>query len=130
VNLRPGSFPPIIIAAISLSVAGCGVLDPGGDIQLRVRNGSSVVLDDVVLFLPMETLTFSGLGPSESTPYHEVAKAYRIASVQVVVSQDTARLQVIDLVGEEPLDTGRYTYVLRVFDTEPLGIGLEFQRDS
>jgi hypothetical protein len=44
-----------------------------------------------------------------------VSSAYRSATTQVVLDGDTLRLQVIDYVGEEPLDAGRYTYVLSVF---------------
>ncbi len=67
--------------------------------------------------------------PEESL-YVEVTKAYRIASAQVVVGQDTARIQVIDYVGESPLESGRYTYIFRVFEGVPLSMGLDFEKDS
>lgn len=120
----------LVLVAVALLASGCGILDIGGDVEVRVRNNSGVLLDEVTLLLPRETVTYSELAPSQSSPYVAVEKAYRIATVEVVAAQDTARLQVIDYVGETPLKAGRYTYVLLVFGTDPLSIGLDFQKDS
>lgn len=110
--------------------SGCGILDLDGDVEVRVRNGSSLLMDEVSLFLPGGTLSFSDLQPGEESSYSQVSKAYHIASAEVVIGPDTARIQVIDYVGEEPLDGGRYTYILRVFEVQPLSIGLDFEKDS
>ncbi len=120
----------LLAVFLTLSAVGCGILDPGDGVEVRVRNASGIVLDHVTLFLPRETLTYSDLAPSWNSQYQKVAKAYRIATAVVVASQDTARLQVIDFVGETPLEAGRYTYVLRVFGTEPLSIGMDLEKDS
>ena len=87
-------------------------------------------MDEVSLFLPQGTLSFSDLQPGEESSYSQVSKAYHIASAEVVIGPDTARIQVIDYVGEEPLEGGRYTYILRVFESQPLSIDLDFEKDS
>jgi hypothetical protein len=58
-----------------------------------------------------------------------VEKAYRIASTWVVTGSDTVRLQVIDFVGEKPLNPGRYTYVLGFFEGNPTGLTLNLTKD-
>lgn len=120
----------VSILVLMLLLSGCGMLGPTREVEVRVRNGSGTILDRVSLFLPRETLTFSTLAPGQESPYKEVARAFDIVSVQVVVGQDSASLQVVDYVGEDPLEPGRYTYVLRVLSTDPLGIGMDFEKGS
>ena len=95
-----------------------------------MKNGSDLVLDQATLFLPHVTLEYFDLEPGEESPYVEVDKAYRIASAAVVLGPDAAAVQVIDFVGEHPLKAGRYTFIFRVFEGNPLGMGLDFDRDS
>jgi hypothetical protein len=68
--------------------------------------------------------------PGAFSEYRTVSKAYDYASAEVVVGADTAFIQVIDYVGETPLDGGRYTYVFRIRSEAPLSIGLDFEKDS
>ncbi len=120
----------ILCVGVGWFGAGCGILGLDGEVEVRVRNGSDLNLDEAALFLPGVTLEFLDLEAGETTPYSEVQKAYDYASAQVVVGQDTARIQVIDYVGETPLKGGRYTYILRVFPGNPLTLGLDFEKDS
>lgn len=120
----------LALFAVAAWTAGCGILDLDGDVEVRVRNGSSLLLDEVSLFLPQSTLSYSGLQPGEESSYSQVSKAYHYASAEVVVGADTARLQVVDYVGETPLDGGRYTYILRVLEGQPFSISLDFEKDS
>lgn len=124
--------PMVWLALVFVLVftGACGILDLDGDVEVRVRNGSSRHLDGVALFLPAGTLTYSDLQPGEETSYSLVSKAYDYASAEVVIGQDTARIQVIDYVGETPLGGGRYTYILRVFEGQPFTISLDFEKDS
>ena len=119
-----------LFAGLAAAGSGCGILGLDGDVEVRVRNGSDRSFDDAALFLPKEILSYSDLGPGETSPYSVVAKSYRIASAEVVVGQDTSRAQVIDYVGESPLKPGRYTFVLRLFEGSPPGLGIDFQKDS
>lgn len=110
------------------AIAGCDLLGLDGEVEVRIRNGSSFHLDEATLLLPTVSLAFSDLQPGQETPYTQVAKAYRIASAEAVLGQDTARVQVIDYVGETPLGGGRYTYVFRVSAGDPPSLGLDFQK--
>ncbi|MBT8398282.1 MAG: hypothetical protein KJN92_15015 [Gemmatimonadetes bacterium] len=118
------------LALLVLAAAGCEILGLDGDVKVRVRNGSDQVLTDVSIFLPRNTLFFPELLPGEASAYAVVPKAYRIVTAEVVVGQDTARAQVIDYVGEDPLDPGRYTYVLRFFSGSPPSLGVDFEKES
>ena len=117
-------------ALFAFLVLACGFLDPSETLEVRVMNGSEVLLDEGVLYLPDDSIVFSELQPGQSTPYQEVAWAYGIATVQVVVAQDTARLQVIDYVGETRLSPGRYTYVLSFADNMTTHLALELVEDQ
>ena len=128
--LHRGRILAACLMVSSLNAAGCEILGLDGGVEVRVRNGSSLTFDEATLFLPRVSLSFSDLVPGEATPYSTVSKAYRIASAHVVMGQDTARLQVIDYVGEQPLDDGRYTYVLSFFEGNPESLVLELVEDS
>jgi len=116
-------------ALFAFSVLACGFLEPDEPVEVRVMNGSEVLLDEGILHLPGDSIVFNGLQPGQSTPYQEVARAYRIVMVRVVAAQDTARLQVIDCMGETPLSPGRYTYVLSFADNVTTHLTLELREE-
>lgn len=130
VLVRGFLLPGLALFCVAVCTGACGILDLDEPVEVRVRNGSSLSMDEVSLFLPRGTLSYSELQPGEESSYSQVSKAYRIASAEVVIGSDTARIQVIDYVGEESLDPGRYTYILRVFRAQPLSLGLDFEKDS
>ena len=113
-----------------LFLTGCGILGLEEDVEVRVRNGSAITLDEATVFLLDGPLTMTDFEPGTVSDYRTVDKAYDFASALVVLGSDSAALTVIDSVGEEPLDGGRYTYVLRVFAEAPLSIGMDFEKDS
>jgi hypothetical protein len=105
-----GTATGVVVAL--LAVGGCGTLGLDGPVRVRVENSSTVELDQVMLSTFDGVRTFEDLSPGEASRYVEVSKAYRMATVRVVVGVDTLSLTVIDYVGETPLDGGRYTYLL------------------
>lgn len=116
--------------SLVLLLCGCEILGLDEDVEVRVRNGSSLTLDEATVFLFDGALTVTDFQPGAVSEYRVVDKAYDYTSALVVVGADSASLQVIDYVGETPLDGGRYTYVLRVFAESPLSIGMDFEKDS
>lgn len=122
-------FRRFLFVLLAVLVLSCDILGPDDDVMVRLENVSRVQVDEVMLYLPDTTLTYRDLPPEEPTPYLEVGKAYRFATVQAVVGPDTARLQVIDYVGETPLNRGSYTYLLDVRPGPPFGISLEIRKD-
>ena len=97
---------------LALLVTSCDTLPfVGGDVRVRVENATGLTFTEVRIYWePMHT--FSDLAPGDRTAYVTVDRAYRIATVVAVTATDSTRIQVIDFVGEEPLDDGRYTFVL------------------
>ena len=118
---------PFVVAMLACTSGGEGVGPQSERVQIRVENGSAAVFDEVTLFLPQVSLSYSNLQPGEVTPYTTVTEAYRIASVRVVMGQDTTRLQVIDYVGEKPLGSGYYTYVLSLFEGDPKSLIMDLE---
>jgi len=125
--MSPRTAIPFVLTALLLSA--CDVLKPDGPVEVRVRNGSSLTFDEGILYIHMDSILFTSLEPGLETPYQEVERAYRIATTQVVTGPDTARLQVIDFVGEEPLRPGQYTFVLSFFDGSPTSLVQELEKD-
>ena len=124
------SRPVRLLFAFSLLIpSGCNPFGSDDPVEVRVRNGSTLTLDKGALYVHRDSITFTSLGPGQATPYQEVEKAYQIASTWVVTGSDTARLQVIDFVGEEPLSPGRYTYVLAFFEGDPTNLTLQLTKD-
>lgn len=119
----------LLVALLSVVTAGCNLFSTDGPVEVRVRNGSTLTFDEGILYTHRDSIAFTSLGPGQATPYQETERAYRIATTQVVTGSDTARLQVIDFVGEEPLDPGRYTYVLSFFEGHPTSLTLDLTRD-
>ena len=121
-------------AALLLAATGfgCGVIDPAGPVEVRLQNASSFTFDEAALYTSEGEFTYTDVGPGEATPYVEVETAYRIATTQVVIDVDTFRLQVIDFVGEEPLDGGQYSYVISVltFGNQPTSVTQEIRKDN
>lgn len=118
------------IFALWAVFSACGILSPDGTVEVRLENISRIQVDEVQLYLPDTTLTVRNFPPDSPTPYLEVRRAYRMATVQAVLGSDTARLQVIDFVMEAPLHRGRYSYLLDVFPGPPFGIALDIRKDN
>ncbi len=105
-----------LIGSVGLALlAACGTLLPGGDVEVRIENASTVPIDSVVVYPGgPDSLVATNLEVNARTPYRAVERAYQLATVEVRVGTGTARQQVIDYVGEKPLAGGRYTYRIRV----------------
>ena len=119
----------LLLGLMVLPLWACNPFGSGDPVEVRVRNGSSVTFDEGALYVHRDSIILTSLGPGQETPYQEVEEAYQIASTWVVTSSDTARLQVIDFVGEEPLSPGRYTYVLSFFEGNPTSLTLDLTKD-
>jgi hypothetical protein len=81
-------------------------------VQIRVENISDIDFDTVeVMGIP-----YGEVVSGDFSDYHTFDKAYRIASVTVNADNREYRLTVIDYVGEEPLEGGRYTLRLNILN--------------
>ena len=124
------SLPKTLLLTLFAAVhLGCNPFASDGPVEVRVRNGSNLAFDEGILYTQRDSILFTSLGPGQATPFQEVDRAYGIATTQVVTGSDTARLQVIDFVGEAPLKPGRYTYVLSFFEGNPTALILDLEKD-
>ncbi len=115
-RLRSRTIVAAVAATLLAGAPGCGSIFGSSEVLVRLENASPVAFDRATLYTSEGPRTTLDVGPGQATPYVTVTTAYRIATVEVEIATDTLRLQVIDFVGEEPLTTGRYSYVMSVVD--------------
>jgi hypothetical protein len=84
-------------------------------VEIRIRNGSNVDFDRVVVEFPGPRGVDYGSVPKGSvTAFQSVTRAYRYAGVSVKAGSQQLSLQPIDYMGEKELSPGRYTYLLDI----------------
>jgi hypothetical protein len=98
---------------------GCGslVLDHD-DVEVRVRNFSTLDFDSVMVRFPRDTQRYGRVEAGRASSYAVVTEAYRYDYVEVWIGAEKYVLQPIDFVGESLLRPGRYTYGL-MFEGSP-----------
>jgi hypothetical protein len=117
-----------LIAACLLCLGGCstsptntGIYPPPviGAAEIRVRNGTNVMLSDVVVGdrktgLGPGAKKYGDIAPEETTRYQTFTDAYSYAFVSVYVGSKRRKIQPFCFTGEEPLRNGKFTYVLTI----------------
>ena len=96
-------------------------------VLVRVQNASSSDFDDVRVFFPDapdRAMHYGTVASGAASEYLPVSRAYRYAHVEATAGGKPYSLQPIDYVGEEELEPGRYTYVLRT-EADRLTVALE-----
>ena len=84
------------------------------DVEIRVANRSNVPIQEVVIGFPSQTEAYGTIPPKGVTEYQVVKKAYRYAQVVAKIGGEEVMIQPFDYVGEKPLKSGKYTYVLTI----------------
>jgi hypothetical protein len=107
------------IALALLLGAGCSQVLNDDDVEVRVRNMSSVDFDSVLVRFPQDTHRYGRVAAGASSAYADVQQAYRYDYVEVWIAGQKHVLQPIDFVGENLLAPGRYTYGLTFGGSPP-----------
>lgn len=94
-------------------------------VSLRVHNASATDFATVSVSFPTEGTEYSDVEAGGTSDYRSFETAYRYAAIEISASGETFRLQPFDFF-EEPLEPGRYTYVLGIEDGQVL---LSIERD-
>ena len=108
---------------VLLSLSACD--SAGADaVEVRVGNASQADFTSLVVEFPDGPVPYGALGSGDVTAYREAEGAYRYTSVSLVAGGQEYAVVPFDYVGEEPLEPGRYTYVLGIAEGD-LRISLE-----
>jgi hypothetical protein len=128
---------PLVIFGAALLIPACQHTPPAHwevsmhpnpaakNVEIRVRNASDRGFDQVrVVFPERREVNYGAIPKGGISPFHGVSRAYRYAEFQVKAGDQAFSLVPIDYVGEQELTPGRYTYVLRIQDSN-LTVDLE-----
>lgn len=120
---KPVTFSLVFWTGILfLSCDSSHSIDPGSA-YLRISNMSQLEFNSVYVSFPGVEFTIEDIEPGTSSSYQQVENVYRYGFIEIQSEQGEYRLQPIDFVGEEPLESGRYTYQLDI-DEESLTLNL------
>lgn len=76
------------------------------EVNIRIKNISAFDYSNVIV----SNKTYGDIANDETTDYQLFDIAYQYAYVELQIDGDTFYIQPIDFVGEEPLESGSYTY--------------------
>jgi len=97
-------------------------------IEIRLRNESGHDFQQVrVRFPGTAEVNYGAIANRSESEYHGTARAYRYAQVVANTGEKELSFLPMDYVGEQELEPGRYTYVLRVQNG---ALTIELHRDQ
>lgn len=111
-----------IYVFVCATLIGCGqAATAQPDIpQLRIMNASEFVLERVVVIFPQERVMFGPVAAGETTAYQPVSNGvYGYAAYEMTFDGRTIKQDVLDWMGEKPLNGSAFTYVLSVDPQRP-----------
>lgn len=110
-----GAFVVVMAAAICLPRTAL----PGSNI--RVRNNTESPMYQVVI----NGQLYGNIDAGKASEYRNMRVAYRYASALFITRSHEMHLMPDDYVGEVPLGSGRFTYVLNIVEADQVRIDVE-----
>lgn len=98
----------------------------GGEVILRVSNSSSSLFDSVIVNSPGGKQVYYNVAAGSSSVYKSFSFLYNYAYIEVHFNNQMLKLQPYDYVGEEKLNSGKYSYKLGIAGNQ---LALECKRD-
>jgi len=110
----------VVFGLLVAGLSGCSSTTELAGTQIRIRNASNVAYEDVIV----GDKSYGDIAPDAVSDYQNWEQACRYAYVSLTAEGKPMKIQPIDFVGETPLGSGRFTYVLTV-EGDRLGIRVE-----
>lgn len=108
-----------VIAVITIADISSRRPPPGSEV--RIRNNTKYAFYQVVVNGQLYGNIYSG----QCSEYRNLRPAYRYASVTLIAGSHEMHLVPEDYVGEVPLGSGKFTYVLTISDTDRINLSVE-----
>ena len=115
----------LIAAGMLLAVAmfGCGIFGPETP-KLRIVNRGEQAIQKLTVFFPKDEIPFGDVPAGATTDYQDVPHGvYNAPAFQFEINGQSYNQPVIDWVGDKPMPSERFTYVLE-FDSKQGRINL------
>ncbi len=107
----------ILIFVIGFGLISCDIFGENSTL-IRVHNASEYDFLRVEVNTYDEPKNYGTIKSDAKSRYKTFEVAYRYAYVRLFVDENEFIIQPIDFVGETPLGSGKFTYVLEVIDFE------------
>lgn len=83
-------------------------------VQIRIRNASLLPFEDIEVNTSGGINKFGTVGDNEMSDYKTFDFAYRYSFVKLNINGEPYIIQPIDYTGEHKLESGKYTYEIRL----------------
>lgn len=103
---------PVLISSIIILLTNCQSNE--GNIQIRLKNSSNFDYKNTYIHAGLDEHAFGDLAAGDYSEYHDFKSAYSYTYVQLEIDNKTFVIQPIDYVGEEELDSGKFTYTISI----------------
>lgn len=125
-NDEPLSRPPfgavaLCLLALAALVGVVALRSVPASSEVRIRNNNAFPLQHV----DINGQEYGNIGAGKSSQYRTLRVAYRYASVRLFAGTKAMQLAPEDYVGEVPLGSGKFTYVLDIVDADRIVLHVE-----
>lgn len=107
----------LIIFFFLLVAFGTTYYDGNGEVMVRVQNISKYDFENVILDPSKEAIELGDIPSGKLSNYKAIDTTYTTISTRFISNGDTLVYYPKCLVGEEPLEPGKYTFVLACCET-------------
>ncbi len=121
-------FLIILIFVIGFGLISCDIFRENSTL-IRIHNASEYDFLRVEVNTYDEPKNYGTIKSDRKSRYKTFEVAYRYAYVRLFVDENEFIIQPIDFVGETPLGSGKFTYVLEVIDFENRILNIKTSKD-
>ena len=122
-------FLSILIFVIGFGLISCDIFGENSTL-IRIHYASEYDFLRVEVNTYDEPINYGTIKSDEKSRYKTFEVAYRYAYVRLFVDENEFIIQPIDFVGETPLGSGKFTYVLEVIDFENRILNIKTSKDE